>query len=87
MPNQGSNVVLIFLWSFVATLNFNNTLLDSVNYLMLEILYCIVSKSTAFALALSALYENDSEMNVSEADVVGVLAAATFLGFTALEKL
>ena len=48
--------------------------------------YCIVSKSAAFALALSALYENDSEMNVSEADVVGVLAA-TFLGFTALEKL
>ena len=49
--------------------------------------YCIISKSAAFALALSALYENDSEMNVSEADVVGVLAAATFLGFTALEKL
>ena len=41
----------------------------------------------AFALALSALYENESEMNVSEADVVGVLAAASFLGFTALEKL
>lgn len=41
----------------------------------------------AFALALSALYENECEMNVSEADVVGVLAAASFLGFTALEKL
>ncbi|CAH3142274.1 unnamed protein product [Pocillopora meandrina] len=46
----------------------------------------LITKQT-FALALSALYENDSEMNVSEADVVGVLAAATFLGFTALEKL
>ena len=42
---------------------------------------------SAFALALSALYENECEMNVSEADVVGVLAAASFLGFTALEKL
>ena len=41
---------------------------------------------SAFALALSALYENECEMNVSEADVVGVLAAASFLGFTALEK-
>lgn len=46
----------------------------------------LITKQT-FALALSALYENDSEMNVSEADAVGVLAAANFLGFTALEKL
>ncbi|PFX30299.1 BTB/POZ domain-containing protein 16 [Stylophora pistillata] len=44
-------------------------------------------RSSTFALALSALYESEIEMNVSEADVVGVLAAATFLGFTALEKL
>ena len=41
----------------------------------------------AFALALAALYENESEIYVSEADVVGVLAAASFLGFSALEKL
>lgn len=46
----------------------------------------LITKQT-FALALSALYESESEMNVSEADVVGVLAAASFLGFTALEKL
>lgn len=46
----------------------------------------LITKQT-FALALSALYENECEMNVSEADVVGVLAAASFLGFTALEKL
>lgn len=41
----------------------------------------------AFALALAALYENESEMTVTEADAVGVLAAANFLGFSALEKL
>ncbi|KAJ7336660.1 BTB POZ domain-containing protein 16 [Desmophyllum pertusum] len=46
----------------------------------------LITKQT-FALALAALYENESEMNVSEADVVGVLAASSFLGFTALEKL
>ncbi|CAH3124409.1 unnamed protein product [Porites lobata] len=46
----------------------------------------LITKQT-FALALAALYENESEMNVSEADVVGVLAAASFLGFTSLEKL
>ena len=56
-------------------------------------MYCQFSDSScffsfsAFALALAALYENESEMNVSEADVVGVLAAASFLGFTSLEKL
>lgn len=48
---------------------------------------CISFSFAAFALALSALYESESEMSVSEADVVGVLAAASFLGFTALEKL
>lgn len=46
----------------------------------------LITKQT-FALALAALYENESEINVSEADVVGVLAAASFLGFSALEKL
>ncbi|XP_078358486.1 BTB/POZ domain-containing protein 16-like [Oculina patagonica] len=46
----------------------------------------LITKQT-FALALSALYESESEMSVSEADVVGVLAAASFLGFTSLEKL
>lgn len=63
--------------------------------LISRICLCIVSflipvvlfSFSAFALALAALYENESEMNVSEADVVGVLAAASFLGFTSLEKL
>ncbi|XP_029197706.2 BTB/POZ domain-containing protein 16-like [Acropora millepora] len=46
----------------------------------------LITKQT-FALALAALYENESEMTVTEADAVGVLAAANFLGFSSLEKL
>lgn len=38
------------------------------------------------ACSLAAMYEAENEMRVEESDVVGVLAAAHFLGFASLER-
>lgn len=38
------------------------------------------------ACTLAAMYETENDINVEESDVVGILAAAHFLGIASLER-
>ncbi|EDO42768.1 predicted protein [Nematostella vectensis] len=63
----------------------SSSFLDKVLTLKLRIKDPLITKQT-FARTLAAMYETEAEMRVEEADVVGVLAAAHFLGFASLER-